>query len=289
MAKPFPPLSCPKNILLATDLGPRSDRALDRAFHLAGQWKAHLTIAHSIEVEFEPYHKDVPSWRQKADRSAILKQRLLDTFRLEKRPEADIVIEKGRPDTVILDLAKAKEIDLIVTGIAHAEPLGRKVLGNTVGTLVRKAGCSVLTVKKRLPQGYRHIAVGIDMSDFSKKALLHALECFPHVRKITAIHAVSLPFRGLADNPDQYARSLRDDVRARCQGYLSGILPAGAQVDLVVDEGSPGRLIADYADDMDVDLVIAGTHGAGGLLDALLGTAAIDIQETVCCDVLIVR
>jgi nucleotide-binding universal stress UspA family protein len=66
-------------------------------------------------------------------------------------------------------------------------------LGSTVGSLVRKSSCPVLTVKRRLPKrAYRHIAVGIDMSPASEKALLYALKVFPEAQKITAIHAIDM-------------------------------------------------------------------------------------------------
>lgn len=277
------------HILLATDLGPRSDRALDRSFYLAHEWGARLTLAHA--VEFDNEHKDVPSWRRGPDKATILKDRLVACFEEEGRTVPQIVIETGKPDRVTLDTAKSVNADLIVTGVAKVEPLGRKVLGDTVATLVRKADCSVLTVKKRLPRGYRRIAVGLDMSDFSKKALLFALENFPEA-KISAVHAVSIPLRGRAGDPETYAKALCDEARTECGRYLDDNLSAEqrARIDLVVDEGgSPGWLMAVYADDTDTDLVVIGTHGAGGLLDVLLGSAAIGILEAVPCDVLVVR
>lgn len=202
-----------------------------------------------------------------------------------------MVVEAGKPEVVTLAVAGRVKADLIVTGIAHTEPLGRKMLGNTVATLVRKAGCSVLTVKKRLPHGYRRIAVGLDMSDFSKKALLFTLDNFPEAA-ISAVHVVSVPMRSRVDDPETYAATLSVQARAECEAYLDDILsPAQrARIDLVVDEGSaPGWLMADYVDDMDMDLVAIGTHGAGGLLDSLLGSAATGILEAVSCDVVVVR
>lgn len=282
-------ISSVKTLLLATDLGPRSDRALERAFHLAHEWGASLTLVHA--VEFESGQKDVPSWRRGPAKTDLLKTRLAAGFREEGRTVPDIVIAAGKPEILTLGTAREIKADMIVTGIAHVEPLGRKVLGNTVGTLVRKAECSVLTVKKRLPRGYRRVAVGVDMSDFSKKALVFALENFPDA-KIAAVHAVSVPMRGRAGDPETYAQALCDEARKECEAYLSDVLSADqrARVKLVVDEGAnPGWLMAGYADDTDTDLVVVGTHGAGGLLDVLLGSAATGILEAVPCDVLVVR
>src|SRR6218665_3256022 len=41
--------SLPRNILLATDLSQRCDRAHDRAIELARRWGARLTVVHVLE------------------------------------------------------------------------------------------------------------------------------------------------------------------------------------------------------------------------------------------------
>jgi hypothetical protein len=40
----------PKSIMLATDLTPAGDRALDRAVQLSVQWDAPLTVCHVVEA-----------------------------------------------------------------------------------------------------------------------------------------------------------------------------------------------------------------------------------------------
>ena len=40
----------PRNIMLATDLTPASDRAFDRAVQLATEWDAALTVCHVVEA-----------------------------------------------------------------------------------------------------------------------------------------------------------------------------------------------------------------------------------------------
>src|SRR5690606_5302975 len=53
----------PKRILLATDLDPRSDRALDRAALLAGEFSAELFVAHVLE-DIPDGEDAIPSWRR---------------------------------------------------------------------------------------------------------------------------------------------------------------------------------------------------------------------------------
>ena len=46
MARSWKP---PRKILCATDLTPSSDRALDRAIQLAGEWNASLLVVHIVD------------------------------------------------------------------------------------------------------------------------------------------------------------------------------------------------------------------------------------------------
>jgi Universal stress protein family len=60
------------------------------------------------------------------------------------------MVEEGKPIDVILRAAKALGGDLIVTGIARDETLGRFGLGTTVDRLLRRSKVPVLIVKQRV-------------------------------------------------------------------------------------------------------------------------------------------
>lgn len=58
----------PRSILLATDLGPRCDQALDRAIVLSRQWQAKLIIIHVLaDAEDGEQDSTVSSWRQPSE------------------------------------------------------------------------------------------------------------------------------------------------------------------------------------------------------------------------------
>ncbi|WP_268744979.1 universal stress protein [Cupriavidus metallidurans] len=50
----LPATSPPASLMLATDLSPRCDRALDRAAGLAQAWKAELIVAHVLDPAAHP-------------------------------------------------------------------------------------------------------------------------------------------------------------------------------------------------------------------------------------------
>ena len=79
MTHPISMRSLPKKILLATDLGSRSDRALDRAASLAAQWQTSLIAPHVLE-NFSPNVYEsapLPSWRRPPDPAGAARKHVL--------------------------------------------------------------------------------------------------------------------------------------------------------------------------------------------------------------------
>ena len=53
--------------------------------------------------------------------------------------------------------------------------------------------------------------------------------------------------------------------------------------------GSAPKKIVEYANDHDVDIIVMGTHGRGGLAHFLMGSVAERVVRTAPCPVLTVR
>ena len=71
----------------------------------------------------------------------------------------------------IVRTAETRGCDLIVTGMARNETLGRFWLGRTVDRLLTTSPVPLLVVRQRVRRPYAHIVVATEMSDSS----LHAL------------------------------------------------------------------------------------------------------------------
>ena len=53
--------------------------------------------------------------------------------------------------------------------------------------------------------------------------------------------------------------------------------------------GSPAKAIVDYAGTRDIDLIVMGTHGRGGMAHLFIGSVAERVVRTASCPVLTVR
>lgn len=281
----------PKKILLATDLSPRCDRALDRAAALAAQWGSALVAVHALE-KFEPGSLEaaqLPSWRRPPDPVSLARKQLLAEVSAVA-DKATVLIAKGDPTEAILTTAQTEQCELIVIGVARDELLGRFSLGRTVDRLLRRARTPLLVVKDRPRGPYRHIVVATDFSDSSRHALEAAARFFPE-QKLTIFHAYDAPMSGLMTDSASYRRDYRQVAVRECEAFLETVdRPSTWQAPhVLIESGLPTFLLRDYVREKGVDLVVLGTHGRSAIFEIFIGSVAKAIMEEAPCDALVIR
>jgi nucleotide-binding universal stress UspA family protein len=289
-----------RNVLLATDLSARGDRALERAIAIAADRQAHLTVLHVVE-EFDESNLTygrhrTPSWRAPPDALQIAKCRIREGLRAElgdALERATVLIEEGEPAEVIERLSSSQSIDLIVTGIAREGLFASRpvILGRTVERLLRRVPSPILIVRNRPRGAYQHILVTTDFSEPSAHALQMTLSFFPH-QTLHLLHAFEVPYSNAMPDLQRQAESFKQTREIEIAGFLATmVLPEEARRRLVtlVELGQPARLVREYVRDRGADLVVLGTRGRGAMLEALLGSTAKSILSSLPCDALIVR
>jgi nucleotide-binding universal stress UspA family protein len=277
-----------RHITLATDLTARSDRAFDHAVSLAQRWDARLLIVHAVEERSEI--SDEPSWRGGNDAVQAARRKLQLEYQGLEGVDTAIEVKLGTPEDVVLEAAARENTDLIVTGIAREDFYGRDELGELVPALARRANAPVLVVKKRMATPPRRVVVASDLSDTSHAALRLALSLFGPAR-LALFNAFDIPYRGLTGDKAELERTLRPAVIEECRAVLEATAGAEAasQIKIIAELGDPAPILARLVFDRDIDLVVTGTYGHSGLMDALLGSTAMEIMAQVSCDVLVAR
>jgi nucleotide-binding universal stress UspA family protein len=278
----------PGNVLLATDLGSRSDRALDRAAQLASEWSAQLHVVHALAQNTSAVAAGLAPeacWTEPGNPREQAERRLRDDLGpLMEKLQPRIHIEQGNPGQAILDIARKQDCGFIVTGVARDESLGRMLLGDTVDFLARKASVPVLVVRKRPSGPYTRIIAATDFSPASAEAVQAARTLFPQ-SGLTLLHAYHIPFSGILMN-DNIRAEFRDLGE---QATLEFLRSQGLPEDLprIVEQGAPEEVAAKHADP-EGSLMVIGSHGASALASVLLGSTARQILNRTGGDVLLV-
>ena len=148
-----------KKIVCAYDFSENAEKALVNAMHLAENHKAHLDIIHVIHEHFyfnpitpiadpaSPIYQDHQNEIKNA--AQTVEDHLHDV--IEKNHmlgvEYDTYITEGDPVIEIFTHIEERSSDLLVIGDSCHSKLVRFMLGSNSEKLIRKAPCSVMTVR----------------------------------------------------------------------------------------------------------------------------------------------
>lgn len=273
----------PRSILLATDLGHRCDRALDRAITCARSWRASVLCAVVSEEGFAGEAQRSAS--ERAVQAALREELQADDV------ELDVCLHEGDPGDRVVAMAAGAGSGLVVTGIARSSPLAGILLGRTVDRVLRNSPVPVLVVRRRGRIGYRQIVVGTDLSEPSRQALLTALSWFPGV-PVLLFHAYRPPMSSATTVSEQGHAELYEAAMAECRGFVasSGLSAEDhARLTLRAEYGDPETHLARCHHRFGADVLVLGSQGRGAVYEALIGSTVRRLLDDVDADVLVVK
>lgn len=144
-----------KNIVFCTDFSTHADEAFKVAKDLAWHYGATLHIVH-VMVNFSvspPLHSTYmpieydPKFVEEVTQAAKEAIENRYTAALKEKQPYEVQLLSGYSSTEILRLANENDFDLIVMGSHGLTGLAHVLFGSTADRVVRKAPCSVLTVR----------------------------------------------------------------------------------------------------------------------------------------------
>jgi nucleotide-binding universal stress UspA family protein len=278
-----------KNILVATDLTPRSDRALSRALRLARQG-ARLRVLHVVD---EDLPDDAAAFLKARAEKAIAEQVAALAPAGTAAPECMVTL--GRGYRTILEAADEIDADLIVAGIHRDESIGSYFLGTTVERVLRVGRRPVLVVSEPPAGPYHRAMVCVDFSVHSRRAVDCALRLVPDGEAIL-LHVYDVPFAGLITDRashDQVRATEEESFREMMDGEMKALVAAlprpPAKLRHLLVRGSVREEIRRAAAEHKPDVLAIGTQGRTGVPRAFLGSVAADLLDDPPCDVLAVK
>ena len=93
----------------------------------------------------------------------------------------------------------------------------------------------------------------------------------------------------LAVMPELVADVVKDAKRRLREQVVDNDSNPPAVVPVVITASAPAAAIVDYANDKEIDLIVIGTQGRGGVAHLMMGSVAERVVRTARCPVLTVR
>jgi nucleotide-binding universal stress UspA family protein len=147
-----------KKILVATDLTPASEPALEAALALAQTLGAQITALHVLDAPLEsgkwflPESPELVAFRAAIDREQenIHEQLAAQLASLAQGSvSATAIVRNGNPVDTIVGVADEIGADLVVVGTHGRRGIQHALLGSVAERVVRTASQAVLTVRSR--------------------------------------------------------------------------------------------------------------------------------------------
>lgn len=270
-----------QNLIVATDLSERGDRALQRAFLLAGGLGASLTV---VTVVDDSLPDAVAGAMAEAARAEL--SRLVAALPQAVAVPHEIRLLRGDPALAIAALAAEERADLLVLGIHRDRAVADLFRETTVERIVRQVACPVLVVRRPAVAPYAVVLAATDFSPAAAAALRKAAAVAPDARFV-AVHALQVPYRGLMP-ADAVGPWLGEAEAAEAAWRRTQSLPP-ALGEVACVEGAIGTVLGDAVRRENADLIALGAHARSGLHTALLGSFAARMIRDAACDLLIAR
>jgi nucleotide-binding universal stress UspA family protein len=140
--------------------------------------------------------------------------------------------------------------------------------------------------------GIKRILCPVDFSDLAAHVVDQAAAIAGYYKaRILALHVYNPAFAPIPTLPPPVERVPNTEIerlKVSTRACFQTATDAGIDVDVAVDIGRPAAAILDRAARLRADLIVIGTHGAGGFEHLLLGSVAEKVLRKAACPVLTV-
>lgn len=274
-----------KKMLCATDLSPRSDRAIRRAFRLASRQDAKLTILNVVDSELPVGMAEV----LRADAKTRLERYAAD-MAVQFPCSYEVQAVLGDPATDLAAIAREADVDLVILGLHRHRRILDRLSSTTMERVVRATHLPVLLVRDPADHDYRVVLAPVDFSPAATAALHQARALSPQAQ-IVAFYVLHIPFARFARTDhggpaeDAYLREATAEMEAWA---TKGGLPAEIERPEII-EGGLREILLQQLHHMKPDLVAIGAHARSGFAPFILGNFATSLVRDPPCDLLVTR
>lgn len=292
-------MKTPQKILVCSELGRASEKALRRAAMLCTATGASAevlhVIAHPIEDTIGSFGLDNQLWHEGlrlAAMAALEKQVQRYWPQTLERPR--LVLREGPISQSICNFAEENNFDLVICGARSSSPWKKYFVGTTATRIVRTLTIPVLVVRRAADAAYIRVLLPVDFSAYSVRALEQTATLMPSAR-ITLMHAYEAPFEGkmaFSGVDDRaiahYVRKTREEAGRHLRSLAQASELKQSRFSFLLQHGHAYREIAQAQHLGEFDCVSIGKHGRGFITQLLIGSTTEHVLLESSTDVLVI-
>lgn len=267
-------------IAVATDLSDASSSALRYAQSIARTYQSTLVLIHVVDPLAYAFPEGAPGYLA-ANEAAREELQRIEADARSQGIAVRSVVESGVVCDRILESARQHHADLLVLGTRARTEAGRVALGTVARQLLARAECPIMTISPEAALAMpwagrcRRVLSATDYSPASLAGLKLARQLA--VRQLIALHV---------------SRCKKDEACPDCHDRVREAAGNSGSPDVSVEHlavtGDPGVRIAEYANELGVDLVVLGSPLNELSAEDLPTSTVLKVISSVSCPVLCV-
>ncbi|HAR67218.1 MAG TPA: hypothetical protein DCR55_13540 [Lentisphaeria bacterium] len=279
------------SLLVGADYGDTTEATIGFAADLAKKLDCRLQLCHVMESLPYAIHSAGPLAEEQ-----MLKENAAELERLASLvsdcPATALPPRIGKPHHVLLEVAKKTDTLAVVIGAAYKPTIERVVVGVTAEKIVQSAVRPVFLYHPKDSHSISKILCAVDYSDHSRRALANAGELAKRLgAQLEAVHieTSSLAHADLYSYQAYPASSpcTQPDTE-RLRKFVREYVPPLVETSISVRSGAPVAEILAACESSKPDLLVVGSHGAGGFVHRILGNVTTRIVRDVPCTILVI-
>lgn len=298
-----------RKILVGRDFSRISDRAFLEAFKWAQETQAELHVVHIDTLAPVAPRGAAPGTATHTSPLDRLKALLhVRTEELAQHAGLSIegvhivhrVLSASSAAKALVGYARDEAMDIIFVGTHGRTGIRRAALGSVAEEIIRHSPVPVLTIRSRedvdlhLGLGVTHILATVDLSDYSRAALIYGAEVAQLFgAKLTVLtvveHPVWPPSSVTWIEEGAYRSIASEGTEALLHRFIASTHIPTVETQVIARLGTPVTTIQEVGEEVGADLIITATHGATGLARFMLGSVAEGVARHASVPVLTVR
>lgn len=289
--------------LTTAALGPIPREAFRRGVELAKACSARLTLFTALNVSEDGLHLHETQPTHVVPTIADAANRVLRELEVQARAEgveATHKLASGKGWLEIIKQVLRDKHDLVVVGTHDPGGLRRILFGSTAIKLLRRCPCPVLVNKLESADPSTRLLITTNLKPSSDEPLRLGIELGEKLNAhVDVLHVVEYPLDRLWTSGTPEGRDLGYHIKIRAEAeYLLyqqlektafKTLGSRLKIHLVDGDGLPDIAIQRFIQDHQIQLLVIGTLGRGGLQGIMLGNTADRLLPEVQCSVLAVK
>ena len=284
-------------ILVATD-GTRTSQAAYAAAELiaaelmATQRRARvhvLSVMEPLPIIVPPLGTPILSPGVDRAREDELRTDMVEQLlKLGKLAEWTTEIRVGKPPAVITEVAKQRQVDLIIVGASRHGMVDRLLGEETATRLAKVVKRPLLVASPSMARLPKRVIVGLDLAPANRRTLVRTLEILGSPESVSCLH-VEARSEALgvdwAEFDDEYRAEVESAFGKANAALMS--LPR-IQPELVIMHGEVAREINQFADGVKAEMIVLGVKRRRPFSVAPGGGIAMRVMRAARCSVLLV-